>query len=110
WMSGALSRVLDNAPTYLTFTAMASGLVGGSVENLASMLRSGLGQTLLAAVSCGWVFMGASTYIGKGPTFLVKTIDEKQGMEMQCFGGYMVDSGLILIPLFALVTFVFFLG
>src|SRR5262245_30508461 len=110
WMSGALSSFLDNAPTYLTFTAMASGLVGGSVENLASMLRSGSGQTLLAAVSCGSVFMGANTYIGNGPNFMVKSIAEKQGIEMPSFGGYMVYSGLILIPLFALVTFVFFLG
>src|SRR3989454_10535575 len=53
WMSGALSSVLDNAPTYLTFTAMASGLIGTNVENLGGMLRSGLGQTLLAAISCG---------------------------------------------------------
>jgi Na+/H+ antiporter NhaD/arsenite permease-like protein len=108
WMSGALSSVLDNAPTYLTFTAMASGLVGGSVENLGSMLRAGLGQTVLAAVSCGSVFMGANTYIGNGPNFMVKSIAEKQGIKMPSFGGYMVYSGLILIPLFVLVTLVFF--
>jgi len=108
WMSGALSSVLDNAPTYLTFTAMASGLVGGTVENLGSMLRAGLGQTLLAAVSCGSVFMGANTYIGNGPNFMVKSIAEKQGIKMPSFGGYMVYSGLILIPLFVLVTLVFF--
>jgi Na+/H+ antiporter NhaD/arsenite permease-like protein len=108
WMSGALSSVLDNAPTYLTFTAMASGLVGGTVENLGSMLGAGLGQTLLAAVSCGSVFMGANTYIGNGPNFMVKSIAEKQGIKMPSFGGYMVYSGLILIPLFVLVTLVFF--
>ena len=110
WMSGALSSVLDNAPTYLTFTAMASGLVGTSVENLGSMLRSGLGQTLLAAVSCGSVFMGANTYIGNGPNFMVKSIAEGQGIKMPSFGGYMVYSSLILIPLFVIVTFVFFRG
>jgi Na+/H+ antiporter NhaD/arsenite permease-like protein len=110
WMSGALSSVLDNAPTYLTFTAMASGLLGTSVENLSGMLRSGLGQTLLAAVSCGSVFMGANTYIGNGPNFMVKSIAEGQGIKMPSFGGYMVYSGLILIPLFVLVTFVFFRG
>ena len=110
WLSGALSSVLDNAPTYLTFTAMASGLVGASVENLGSMLRSGLGETLLAAVSCGSVFMGANTYIGNGPNFMVKSIAEAQGIKMPSFGGYMVYSGLILIPLFIIVTFVFFRG
>src|SRR5881396_3143610 len=108
WMSGALSSVLDNAPTYLTFTALASGLVGASVENLGSMLRSGLGETLLAAVSCGSVFMGANTYIGNGPNFMVKSIAEAQGIKMPSFAGYMVYSGLILIPLFVIVTFVFF--
>ena len=108
WMSGGLSSVLDNAPTYLTFTAMASGLVGGHVENLSSMVQSGLGQMLLAAVSCGSVFMGANTYIGNGPNFMVKSIAEKQGVKMPSFGGYMVYSGLVLIPLFILVTWVFF--
>jgi Na+/H+ antiporter NhaD/arsenite permease-like protein len=108
WMSGALSSVLDNAPTYLTFTAMASGLVRGTVENLGSILRTGLGQTLLAAVSCGSVFMGANTYIGNGPNFMVKSIAEKQGIKMPSFGGYMIYSGFILIPLFVLVTLVFF--
>ncbi len=108
WMSGALSSVLDNAPTYLTFTAMASGLVGGSAESLRSLFESGLGQSLLAAVSCGSVFMGANTYIGNGPNFMVKSIAERQGIKMPSFGGYMVYSGFILIPLFILVTFVFF--
>jgi Na+/H+ antiporter NhaD/arsenite permease-like protein len=110
WLSGALSSVLDNAPTYLTFTAMASGVVGTSVQNLGSMAQSGLGQTLLAAVSCGSVFMGANTYIGNGPNFMVKSIAEGQGIKMPSFGGYMIYSGLILIPLFLVVTFVFFRG
>jgi Na+/H+ antiporter NhaD/arsenite permease-like protein len=109
WMSGALSSVLDNAPTYLTFAAMASGIVGGTVENLGSLLRGGLGQTLLAAVSCGSVFMGANTYIGNGPNFMVKSIAERQGIKMPSFSGYMVYSGMILIPLFVIVTMVFFL-
>src|SRR5881296_3299471 len=108
WMSGALSSVLDNAPTYLTFTALASGLVGGSAESLRSLFESGVGETLLAAVSCGSVFMGANTYIGNGPNFMVKSIAERQGIKMPSFGGYMVYSGFILIPLFILVTFVFF--
>ena len=105
WMSGALSSVLDNAPTYLTFTAMASGLVGGTVENLGSMLRADLGQTLLAAVSCGSVFMGANTYIGNGPNFMVKSIAEKAGVKMPSFLGFMIYSGLVLVPLFVVVSF-----
>ncbi len=108
WMSGALSSVLDNAPTYLTFSAMASGLTGGGSQNLGALLQSTLGRTLLAAVSCGSVFMGANTYIGNGPNFMVKSIAEQQGIKMPSFGGYMVYSALILIPLFILVTFVFF--
>src|SRR5437870_7814742 len=74
WVSGVLSSLLDNAPTYMTFTAMASGLVGGSAESLSPLLQSGLGQSLLAAISCGSVFMGAATYIGNGPNFIVKSI------------------------------------
>jgi Na+/H+ antiporter NhaD/arsenite permease-like protein len=110
WLSGALSSVLDNAPTYLTFTAVASGQLGTSMQNLSAMLSSGLGQTMLAAVSCGSVFMGANTYIGNGPNFMVKSIAEAQGIKMPSFAGYMVYSGLILIPLFVIVTFAFFRG
>ena len=108
WMSGALSSFLDNAPTYLTFTAMASGLVGGRVDDLSALLHSGAGEALLAAVSCGSVFMGANTYIGNGPNFMVKSIAERSGIKMPSFGGYMLYSGLILIPLFLVITFVFF--
>jgi Na+/H+ antiporter NhaD/arsenite permease-like protein len=108
WMSGMLSSFLDNAPTYLTLTAMASGIVGSPAENLRGLLDSGLGVRLLAAVSCGSVFMGANTYIGNGPNFMVKSIAERSGVKMPSFGGYMVYSGLILIPLFIVVTLVFF--
>src|SRR5947207_4623717 len=108
WLSGALSSVLDNAPTYLTFTAMASGLVGGSAESLQQLLESASGQTLLAAISCGSVFMGANTYIGNGPNFMVKAIAEENRVKMPSFFGYMAYSGMILIPIFIAVTFVFF--
>jgi len=108
WMSGLLSSVLDNAPTYLTFTAMATGIAGGQAENLQSLLNSGLGTRLLTAVSCGSVFMGANTYIGNGPNFMVKSIAERSGVKMPSFGGYMIYSGLVLIPLFVVVTLVFF--
>jgi len=63
---------------------------------------------LLAAVSCGSVFMGANTYIGNGPNFMVKAIAEQSGVKMPSFFGYMLYSCLVLIPLFVLVTFVFF--
>jgi Na+/H+ antiporter NhaD/arsenite permease-like protein len=65
---------------------------------------------LLAAVSCGSVFMGANTYIGNGPNFMVKAIAEENGVKMPSFGGYMLYSGCILIPIFIVVTFIFFRG
>ena len=108
WMSGVLSSFLDNAPSYLTFSAMASGLSGGSAENLGALLNSGLGRALLAAISCGSVFMGANTYIGNGPNFMVKSIAEHHGIKMPLFGGYMLYSCLILVPLFIIETMVFF--
>ena len=108
WMSGLLSGILDNAPTYMTFTSMASGLVGGGAETLDKLLQSQTGQTLLAAISCGSVFMGAMTYVGNSPNFIVRSIAERQGIRMPSFGGYLLYSGAILIPLFVLVTFVFF--
>jgi Na+/H+ antiporter NhaD/arsenite permease-like protein len=108
WMSGILSSFLDNAPTYLTFCAMASGIVGSAAENLGALLHSPLGVSLLRAISCGSVFMGANTYIGNGPNFMVKSIAERAGVPMPSFGGYMIYSGTILIPIFLVVTLVFF--
>jgi Na+/H+ antiporter NhaD/arsenite permease-like protein len=107
-MSGLLSSFLDNAPTYLTFTAMASGLIGSTSESLAGLLHSDQGVALLRAVSVGSVFMGANSYIGNGPNFMVKSIAEHNGVKMPSFGGYLLYSGAILIPLFLLVTIVFF--
>jgi Na+/H+ antiporter NhaD/arsenite permease-like protein len=108
WLSGGLSSFLDNAPTYLTFTAMASGIVGSSAENLKGLLGSELGTLLLRAVSCGSVFMGANSYIGNGPNFMVKSIAEHHKVKMPSFGGYLLYSGSILIPLFIVLTFIFF--
>jgi Na+/H+ antiporter NhaD/arsenite permease-like protein len=108
WLSGSLSSFLDNAPTYLTFTAMASGIVGSSAENLKGLLQTELGTLLLRAVSCGSVFMGANSYIGNGPNFMVKSIAEHHKVKMPSFGGYLVYSGTILIPLFIVLTFIFF--
>jgi Na+/H+ antiporter NhaD/arsenite permease-like protein len=108
WMSGALSSFLDNAPTYLTFSSMALGLVGTGTESLGALIRSDLGVSLLRAVSAGSVFMGANSYIGNGPNFMVKSIAEHHRIEMPSFGRYMLYSGVVLIPTFVLVHVVFF--
>lgn len=101
WVTGALSSFLDNAPTYLTFLAAVRGL--GLPAEVA-----GVPQAFLAAVSLGAVFMGANSYIGNGPNFMVKAIAEENGVKMPSFFGYMVYSGMVLIPVFILVTLVFF--
>ena len=107
WLSGGLSSFLDNAPTYLTFASLAQGLGPGS--DTAVYLTGGpVSATLLAAISCGSVFMGANSYIGNGPNFMVKAIAEEQGIPMPSFVGYMAWSGAILLPIFTVVTFVFF--
>ena len=109
WASGLLSSFLDNAPTYLTFTAMASGIIGSATGSPGDLLNSDLGAALLRAVSVGSVFMGANTYIGNGPNFMVKSIAESNGVKMPSFGGYLIYSLVTLIPVFVLITFVFFL-
>jgi Na+/H+ antiporter NhaD/arsenite permease-like protein len=108
WASGSLSSFLDNAPTYLTFTAAASGLLGTDAANLAQLLATQRGTGLLYAVSAGSVLMGANTYIGNGPNFMVRAIAEGGGVRMPSFFGYMAWSGAILLPIFGVVTFVFF--
>jgi Na+/H+ antiporter NhaD/arsenite permease-like protein len=115
WASGGLSSFLDNAPTYLTFTSVAQGQLGlhESVGALtASGVVPGIGfapAQFLAAISCGAVMMGANTYIGNAPNFAVKCIAENSGIKMPSFFGYMAYSCLILLPIFAIVTLVFFL-
>jgi Na+/H+ antiporter NhaD/arsenite permease-like protein len=108
WVTGALSSFLDNAPTYLTFASTASAIVGTDAANLGQLIATEQGAGLLAAISVGAVFMGANTYIGNGPNFMVKAIAEQGGVKMPGFFGYMAWSGAILIPLFVLVTFLFF--
>lgn len=113
WVTGILSSFLDNAPTYLTFVVTACGIRGVDAESgryMAEFLNlpgAGAGQ-ILAAISCGAVFMGANTYIGNGPNFMVKAIAEENNVRMPGFFGYMAYSGAILIPIFIIVTFVFF--
>jgi hypothetical protein len=99
WMTGLLSSFLDNAPTYLVFFNMA----GGDPQ----ALMGPLWDTLLA-ISAGSVFMGAMTYIGNAPNFMVRSIASERGIRMPSFLGYMGWSGAVLLPTFALVTVVFF--
>ena len=99
WLTGGLSSFLDNAPTYLVFFNLA----GGDPQVLLGPLAS----TLLA-ISAGAVFMGANSYIGNAPNFMVKSICEERGIKMPSFLGYMLWSGGILLPLYALLTWIFF--
>ncbi|HOL38403.1 MAG TPA: sodium:proton antiporter, partial [Rubrivivax sp.] len=99
WLSGALSSFLDNAPTYLVFFNLASGDATVLMTTLAPVL---------AAISAGSVFMGANSYIGNAPNFMVKAIAEERGIAMPSFFGYMAWAGVILVPLFVVLTFVFF--
>ncbi len=103
WTTGSLSSVLDNAPTYVVFFETARTLGG---EHLVPP-GTGVAAHLLVAVSLGAVFMGAMTYIGNGPNFMVKAIAEKSGVRMPSFFGYMVYSCLILLPLLLLTTWIF---
>ena len=107
WATGTLSSVLDNAPTYLAFTAAASGVVGTDATDLRTLLATGQGAAMLSAVSLGAVLMGANTYIGNGPNFMVRAIAEGNGVRMPGFFGYMAWSLAILIPIFVAVTFIF---
>ncbi len=99
WAAGALSSFLDNAPTYLVFFNTA----GGDPQALMTTLAP-----TLAAISAGAVFMGANTYIGNAPNLMVKAIAEDRGVDMPSFFGYMAWSAGILLPLFALITFIWF--
>lgn len=99
WLTGILSSFLDNAPTYLVFFNLA----GGDAQHL----MNDLAPTLLA-ISCGAVFMGANSYIGNAPNFMVKAIAEESHVKMPSFFGYLLWSGGILVPVFGLVTLVFF--
>ena len=107
WGSGLLSSFLDNAPTYLAFTAAASGVMGTDAARLGQLLGSEQGAALLRAISLGSVLMGANTYVGNGPNFMVKSIAEHAGVRMPSFFHYLGWSGCVLLPLFVAVTLVF---
>jgi Na+/H+ antiporter NhaD/arsenite permease-like protein len=110
WITGSLSSFLDNAPTYLTFfnTALGKFYAGMPEAGAVGMLIQD-NKIYLMAISAGAVFFGAITYIGNAPNFMVKSIAEEAGVSMPSFFGYMLKYSLIiLIPLFFLVTLVFF--
>jgi len=110
WLTGGLSSFLDNAPTYLTFFNTAlGGLFPGVAEADAVPQLITVQAHYLQAISAGAVFMGANTYIGNAPNFMVKSIAEEAGIEMPSFFGYMIKYSIpVLIPLFLLVMFIFF--
>lgn len=109
WMAGGLSSFLDNAPTYLTFLNTALGnFFSGIPEREAVHLLIAQKEVYLAAISCGAVFMGANTYIGNAPNFMVKSIAEENNIKMPSFFGYMGYSIAILIPVFILISVIFF--
>lgn len=112
WASGALSSFLDNAPTYLTFAATGAGVHGIAPEGryLGRLVATDGGTTLLQAVSAGAVLMGATTYIGNGPNFMIKAVAEQSGLKMPSFFGYMAYSACFLLPVFVAATFLFFRG
>ncbi|MFZ0729357.1 MAG: sodium:proton antiporter, partial [Methylovirgula sp.] len=99
WATGLLSSVLDNAPTYLVFFGLAGGDPGRLMGPLAGAL---------AAISLGAVFMGALTYIGNAPNFMIYALARRARVPMPGFFGYLAWSGAILVPVFILVTLVFF--
>ena len=109
WTTGALSSVLDNAPTYLAFSASAAGLVDVAAHGqfIGMLTVDPYGSRVLAAISTGAVFMGANTYIGNAPNFMVKAIAEENGVTMPSFFGYMAYSLGILLPLFLVVSLLF---
>jgi Na+/H+ antiporter NhaD/arsenite permease-like protein len=101
WLAGGLSSFLDNTPTYVTFFSLAQGLgLKGAV--------AGIPDAVLKAVSTGAVFMGANSYIGNGPNFMIKRISEHYRYAMPSFFGYMAYAAVVLVPLYVIVTLIFF--
>jgi Na+/H+ antiporter NhaD/arsenite permease-like protein len=101
WITGGLSSILDNAPTFLAFTTLAAG-----DEGIASLSFSKPG--ILAAICCGAVFMGANTYIGNGPNFLIKAMAEKNQIKMPSFFTYAFLAFILFLPLYLILSFLFF--
>jgi Na+/H+ antiporter NhaD/arsenite permease-like protein len=106
WATGALSSFLDNTPTYLVFLTTAGTL--GETTGITTTVGT-VAVKMLEAISCGAVFMGANTYIGNAPNFMVKSISDENGIRMPSFFGYILQSLKYLVPLFLIDTLVFFL-
>ncbi len=102
WVTGGLSSALDNAPTYIVFLELAKSVQQTDIHGIVQQ------KHLLAAISCGAVFMGANTYIGNAPNFMVKAIAEEQGIAMPSFFGYILYSASVLIPIYIIVSILFF--
>jgi Na+/H+ antiporter NhaD/arsenite permease-like protein len=114
WMSGILSSFLDNAPTYATYFALGQGVTKGLLVSdpglaVVATATGSVGEQILMAISAGSVFMGANSYIGNAPNFMVKSICEEAKIKMPSFFGYMIYSGAILIPSFLIITFMYFM-
>jgi Na+/H+ antiporter NhaD/arsenite permease-like protein len=112
WATGLLSSFLDNAPTYAVFfeTAGVFGVEHGPVLHGVQAVDGTIPLALLRAVSLGAVLMGANTYIGNGPNFMVKSIAEEAGVKMPSFFAYLAYTTLVLVPLFVVLTLVFLRG
>ncbi|RLT44625.1 MAG: sodium:proton antiporter [Chloroflexi bacterium] len=110
WATGLLSALLDNAPTYLAFFSLAQGASAelGALYPAVEMVQR-IPANILAGIALGAVFMGAMTYIGNGPNFIVKAIAEESGIAMPSFGGYLKWSFAVLLPLWVAVTLLFLL-
>ncbi|MEN6486477.1 MAG: sodium:proton antiporter [Syntrophobacteraceae bacterium] len=108
WITGGLSSFLDNAPTYVALASLGESVTRTLAHTGTVVSGIGVRADLLAAISCGAVFMGACTYIGNGPNLMVKSIAEEQGIKVPHFFQYMLYSAVVLIPIFMLVTFLFF--
>jgi Na+/H+ antiporter NhaD/arsenite permease-like protein len=110
WATGLLSGMLDNAPTYVVFFELAGILPsdGGAVLSGVATATGQVPVSALMAISAGAVFMGALTYIGNGPNFLVKSIAESRGVPMPSFFGYLFYSGAVLLPVLGLMSLIFF--
>ncbi|NOX58995.1 MAG: sodium:proton antiporter [Planctomycetes bacterium] len=109
WTTGALSAFLDNAPTYVVFFETAKVLPPEAGAPMVELGSGAISSSLLVAISLGAVFMGALTYIGNGPNFMVKSIAEQSGIKMPSFFGYMKYSLCVLLPMFVVVMLLFLL-
>lgn len=110
WVTGALSSLLDNAPTYAVLAVVARTQATPGAESLAELAADPAGSALLAAICCGAVFMGANTYIGNGPNFMVRNIAQSRGFHMPGFLAYLGIALGVLGPVFLLATFLLFTG